>query len=116
MHEIGALTEAVKMAQAAAEENGVERIAAVLLEVGELSGILPVFLEKYYPIVIEGNELFRDSQLQIEQVPGRGMCLDCQSVYNVMRFEGACPKCGSRAKTILSGQDFVLKSITPFQK
>lgn len=113
MHEIGALTEAVKMAQAAAEENGVERIASILLEVGELSGILPVFLEKYYPIVIEDKELFKDSQLQIEQVPGRGLCLDCQSVYNIMRFEGVCPKCGSRSKKVLSGQDFILKSIVP---
>lgn len=32
-------------------------------------------------------------------------------MYNVMQNEGMCPKCGSRNKKILGGQQFLLKEI-----
>ncbi len=42
---------------------------------------------------------------------GEALCNKCHSLYNVMRCEGRCPKCGSRDKTILSGQSFIVKEI-----
>ena len=42
---------------------------------------------------------------------GEGLCLDCHAMYNVMQNEGMCPKCGSRNKKILGGQQFLLKEI-----
>ncbi|MBR5015532.1 MAG: hydrogenase maturation nickel metallochaperone HypA, partial [Clostridia bacterium] len=43
MHEISVLQKAVDLAENTARENGIEKITYLTLEVGELSGYLPVF-------------------------------------------------------------------------
>lgn len=111
MHEVGVLTQIIKSVEDVAAENNINKIAAVSLEIGELSGILPVFMEKYWTIVIEGKPLFEGSELRIEVIPGEGLCNDCNSIYNIMNYEGRCPRCKSFNKTVLGGQDFILKNV-----
>lgn len=111
MHEISVLKKAVDMAEETAKENGIERIVYITLEVGELTGYLPVFFYKYYPIVIENRPILEGSELKIITVTGEALCEDCQAMYNVMKAEGVCPSCGSRRKKILGGQQFSLKEI-----
>ena len=111
MHEISVLHSAVTLAEETARENGIGRLAYISLEVGELSGCLPVFFEKYYPVVIENRPLFEDCELRILKARGEGLCLECNAMYNVMACKGKCPKCGSRSKKILGGSEVVLKEI-----
>lgn len=111
MHEIGVLTKAVDMAESIAEENNIEHISFLRLEVGELSGYLPVFFERYFPVVTEDRPVFEGAELKMDIVKGEALCNKCQSLYNVMKNEGKCPCCGSREKEILGGQDFTVKEI-----
>lgn len=111
MHEIGVLHKAVDLAEETARENGIERISSITLEVGELSGYLPVFFEKYFPVVIENRPVFEGCQLKMIIARGEGLCLECSAMYNVAQNEGKCPKCGSRIKKILGGREFLLKEI-----
>ena len=116
MHEIGALYKMVQQAEDAARENGCRRIKRINLEVGELSGILPVFLDRFYPIVVENREMTKDCELNYVIIPGKGLCSDCMTMYDIMKQRGVCPKCGSRNKKILGGRDFVLKSIELYEE
>ncbi len=111
MHEISVLYKAVELAEQTARDNGIEHISYLTLEVGELSGYLPVFFEKYFPVVIENRDLFKDCQLKMIIVRGEGLCRECGAMYNIMQEKGVCPKCGSRYKKILGGQQFLLKEI-----
>lgn len=111
MHEIGALTKAVELVERIAVENGVDHVRRITLEIGELTGYLPMFFEKYFPIVVENRPIFRDAELNIQTVRGQAICQTCQALYNVMKCEGRCPQCGSQEKDILSGQDFLVKNI-----
>lgn len=111
MHEIGALHQLVVEAEAIAKANGVRRIKEINIELGELSGMLPEFFEKYYSIVIENREILKDSELKIHMIPGEGLCRNCNTLYNVSHNQGVCPRCTSRNKKILSGMDLVLKNI-----
>ena len=112
MHEIGILTQVVETVEEAAAANNVKKVGTITLEVGELSGVLPHFLTELFPVVIEGNELFQETKLDLITVPGQGVCSDCNALYNIMHFEGKCPRCGSRRKTVIGGQEFKLKEIT----
>lgn len=109
MHEIGVLTKAVNIVEQTARENGVERVSFITLEVGELTGYLPVFFEKYFPIVTEDRPMFDGTKLQIQVIKGQALCRECGALYNVMRHEGKCPRCTSRNKEILGGQEFLIK-------
>ena len=111
MHEIGVLTKAVELVETTAKDNGLDHISYITLEVGELTGYVPLFFEKYFPVVIEDKPLFRDTELRIQIVRGQALCGECQSLYNVMKNEGRCPKCGSREKKILGGRQFLVKDI-----
>ncbi len=111
MHEISVLTQAVDIAEKTARENDIARISYLTLEVGELSGYLPVFFHKYYPVVIADRPVFEGSELNIISVTGEALCKECSAMYNVMREEGKCPKCGSRSKMILGGTEFRIKEI-----
>ena len=111
MHEISALYRAVGVAEEAARSIPVDKITDLTLEVGELTGYLPTFFEKYFPEVTEERPIVRDAKLHIDIVRGEGICLDCYAMYNIMAQEGRCPRCGSRDKEILGGRDFKVKSI-----
>lgn len=111
MHEIGALHKIAGLAEAAAKANNVRRIKAINIELGELSGMLPEFFEKYYSVAAERHETLKDSRLMIRIIPGEGLCCECGSLYNVVACRGSCPKCGSQNKKIISGTDLVVKNI-----
>ena len=111
MHEISVLKKAIDLAEETAAANGIDQIAYVTLEVGELSGYLPVFFEKYFDVVIEDRPMFQGAELRMIRPRGEGLCTECYSMYNVMDCKGVCPKCGSRNKKILGGQQFALKEI-----
>ena len=111
MHEIGVLYKMVEQVEKAAAAEGCRRIRAIHAEVGELSGILPVFLDRYYPVVIENREMFRGSELHYTVIPAKGLCRECLTMYDIAGQKGVCPKCGSRNKKILGGTGFILKSV-----
>lgn len=111
MHEISVLTRAIDLAEQTAADNNIDKVTYVTLEVGELSGYLPKFFEKYFPVVIEERPIFEGCKLNMHIVPGEALCEACSSMYNVMKCEGKCPACGSRSKKILGGQQFLLKDI-----
>lgn len=111
MHEIGVLYKILDSVSKIAEDNNVKKIKGIEIELGELSGMLPVFFEQYYPLATENKELFKGSSLKIRKVPGEGLCLECNTLYNIMRFEGRCPKCKSRNKKVLGGTNLTIKNI-----
>lgn len=111
MHEIGVLSEVIKTVEEVAAQNQIEKVKYITLEIGELSGYLPVFFEKYFPIVTEDKPVVQDAKLYMKVIPGEALCRECQTLYNVMRHQGCCPKCRSREKKILGGQEFVVKEI-----
>ena len=51
------------------------------------------------------------SRLQIDVMPGNGLCENCGQVYNIVENKGVCPKCGSRDKEILCGREFNIKEL-----
>jgi hydrogenase nickel incorporation protein HypA/HybF len=111
MHELSVLQQAVDLAEQTAIENNIPRIVYLTLEVGELSGYLPVFFHKYFPVATENKPVFDGTELKIISAPGEALCKECYAMYNVMREEGRCPKCGSRSKKILGGTEFRVKEI-----
>lgn len=111
MHEIGVLTEVIKTVEEVASQNQIDKITYITLEIGELTGYLPVFFEKYFSIVTEDKPAVRDAKLKMQIVRGEALCGDCQTLYNVMKHEGRCPKCKSRRKQILGGQELIIKEI-----
>ena len=110
MHEIGIVRQMLRTVTAFAEENGIEEIREVVVDCGELSLVIPEYLEEVYPAVVKGS-LLQDAALAIRVIPGFAECEACDEIFNVVENKGFCPNCGSFEKTVLSGKDFTVREI-----
>lgn len=110
MHEIGVLLEVVKSVEKFALENHVEKIETLVLQIGELSSMIPQYMKNLYPVAVEGT-ILDGTQLEIEVLIANGLCKSCEKVYKIKENEGVCPNCGSNDLEILNGKEFFIKEI-----
>ena len=69
MHEIGVVRSMVKTVTAFAEANQITDIAEIVVDVGELSLVIPKYVEDIYPHVVEDTFL-KNTKLILNIVPG----------------------------------------------
>ena len=110
MHEIGIVRQLVRTVTDFAVQHGVSEICEVVVDCGELSLVIPAYLEELYPPVARGS-ILENAKLTIHMVPGLAECEDCDEIFNVVEHKGYCPNCGSFNKTVLSGKDFSSREI-----
>ena len=110
MHEIGLVRQILRTVTEFAEANEVEDIREVVVDCGELSLVIPEYLEEVYPAVVKGS-ILNDAKLTVNVIPGMAECNDCDEMFNVVEHKGYCPACGSFSKTILTGRDFSVREI-----
>ena len=110
MHEIGIVRQMLGAVEKFAAENDCGKIAEVVVDCGELSLVIPEYLQKVYPSVVQGT-ILEDAKLVINEIPGMAECNDCDEIFNVVEHKGYCPNCGSFDKSILTGRNFSIKEI-----
>lgn len=110
MHELGIILEVVEQVKQVALENDVAKIEKLILQVGELSSMIPKYMKKIYPAAVDGT-ILEDSELVIETIPGNGKCRECGTVYNLVEEHAVCPDCGGKSFEMLSGDEFIIKEI-----
>ena len=110
MHEIGVVRQMCKTVMEFAAENQIQSVSEIVVEIGELSLIIPKYVEDVYPLVVE-DTMLKDTKLIIEEIPSLAECDECDEIFNVVEHKGYCPNCGSFEKTVLTGKDFNIKEV-----
>ena len=110
MHEIGIVRQLVRTVTEFASQNGVSEISEVVADCGELSLVIPEYVEELYPVAAKGS-ILEKAKLTINIIPGLAECEECDEIFNVIENRGYCPNCGSFDKTVLSGKDFMVREI-----
>lgn len=110
MHELGVVIEVIKTVEGFAEKNNLVRIDELVLQIGELSSMIPRYIEACYPAAVDGT-LLQDTKLRIEVLPGNAICKKCNKVFNIPENHSKCPSCGSEHWELLSGKEFMIKEI-----
>ena len=105
MHEIGVVRSTVKTVTDFAEQNDMKEVAEIVLDIGELSLVIPKYVEDIYPVVV-GDTWLKDTKLMINVIPGMAECDECNELFHVIEHEGYCPNCGSFEKNHTFGQGF----------
>lgn len=113
MHEMGVVLNIVRDTEQVAKENEAEGVASVVLQIGELTGVIPNYVQTCWIAAIE-NTLLSSAALIIEEIPGNGRCKNCGKVYNLLERNLKCPDCGDESFDILSGRDVIIKEIAVF--
>ena len=110
MHELGVVIEVIKTVQAFAEKNGLTKIDKLVIQIGELSSMIPKYIEACYPAAVDGTSL-QETKLEIEILPGNGICKKCDKVFNLIENSNKCPNCRSEDWELLCGKEFMIKEI-----
>ncbi len=108
MHELSVALNLLEGVQETAARDGIERILAVHVRVGALSGIAPEALKFSWELATAGT-VAANSALRIEDVPLVVFCPTCAAERTPRAASGlVCPECGSACPTIVRGRELQL--------
>ncbi len=112
MHEMSYMIKFINMAEEASGAAPSERITSLKVQVGEMTGVLPEFLERYFPDAAAGTKC-EGAEFQVEFVPVEVKCKDCGKIFHPSKENGyCCPACGSKEAEFLRGRELELAEVT----
>lgn len=111
MHELGTISYVIDTVEKLAVENELSTIGSVTLEVGEVSGIVPRFLEDYWLYARRNTRFLQEAELKIQILPGVTFCEACGKTYPTVEHGKICPHCGSGSTYLLTGSEYNIKEI-----
>ena len=111
MHELGIVFHIIDTVEQVSAENALEHVNAVVLELGEVSGVLPDYLTDCWRWAADKNELLRGSELKIETLPAVTHCGGCGRDYPTVEHGRTCPHCQSGETWLLTGNEVSIKEL-----
>lgn len=111
MHELGIVFYIIKDVKKVAEENHATHIGKVVMDIGEVSTIVPYMLTDCWKWAITKEPLLTDCELVINTVPAVTHCEDCLEDYPTVQHGKTCPHCGSEHTYLLQGNEVEIKEI-----
>ncbi len=111
MHELGIVFHIVKTVENIAVENQVSKVGKVVLQIGEVSTIIPSYLVDCWNWKCSKSQLMEGCQLEIETIPAVTFCEDCKETYRTVEHGKICPCCGSSSTYLLQGNEHEIKEI-----
>ena len=111
MHELGIVFYIIRDVKEAAREHGVEKVSAVVMNIGEVSTIVPEYLMDCWRWAADKEDLLRGAELRFHILPAVTYCEDCQSEFGTVEHGRKCPRCGSEHTYLLRGNEVEIKEI-----
>ena len=111
MHELGIVFYIIRDVKQAAGEHGVTHVDAVVMNIGEVSTIVPEYLTDCWRWAADKEELLRGCELKIHTIPAVTHCDDCGGEYETVRNGKTCPRCGGDHTWLLRGNEVEIKEI-----
>lgn len=111
MHELGVVFHVIKSVNKIAADNGVAHVAAVTIELGEVSTVIPDYLQDCWKWAVGKETLLKNAELVVERIPAETFCEDCKQIYPTVQYGKICPNCGSEHTYLVRGNEFILKNI-----
>lgn len=111
MHELGIVFYIIRDVKEVARENGVEHVSAVVMNIGEVSTVIPEYLTDCWRWAADKEEVMKGCELRCNIVPAVTLCEDCGNEYSTVKFGKTCPRCGSDKTYLLRGNEVEIKEI-----
>ncbi len=111
MHELGTIYYVIDTVEKLMVENDLKEVASITLEVGEVSGIIPDYLQDFGLYARKKTEHFQNTELKIEELKAVTYCQDCGQTYPTMQYAKICPYCKSGNTFLVTGNEYIIKEI-----
>ena len=111
MHELGIVFYIIRDVKQVAEEHHVQHVSAVVMDIGEVSTIVPEYLTDCWRWAADKEDLLKGCELKINTLPAVTWCDDCKKEYPTVQYGKTCPFCHSRKTWLLRGNEVEIKEI-----
>lgn len=111
MHEMSLAVSIVELVSDKAQAAGAQKVTAIELEVGRLSGLMVEALTFCFEAAAR-NTPAEGARLLIHELDGRGNCLACGHSFAVESLLAQCPQCGEYAVETVQGRELKVVSLT----
>jgi len=113
MHELPITESILKIVLKHAERNQVQKVVTIHLRVGKLSDLEDDWIQRYFDYLSKGS-VAEGAKLKIERTPIMVACNACSTAYEVemaAMSDTACPACGEKGGSLLSGREYYIKDM-----
>ena len=110
MHELSLATALVEQVTDLLMEEGASIVVSIRLQMGTLCGVEREAFSFCFPVAAKGSVL-EDARLEIEEIAATVRCKDCGACSPAEFPLVRCAACGGIDVDIVTGRDFMLKSL-----
>ena len=111
MHELGVVFSVVRQVETVCMEIAVTKVNKVVLELGEVSTVIPAYLVDCWQWAIKRTQILQETELEIRMIDAVTYCEDCEKEYPTVKHGKICPYCGSEKTYLLCGNEFIIKEL-----
>jgi len=110
MHEMSLAESILQTIEDVAAKEKYNKVIAVWLEIGQLSGVETQALTFCFDAVTRGS-VAEGARLEIVDVAGAGWCMACAKSVPMPELFAACPHCGGFQLQVTAGTDMRIKEL-----
>ena len=113
MHELPITESILKIVLKHAETNNVRQVVTIHLQIGKLSDLEDDWIQRYFDYLSK-DTVAQGAKLKIERMPIMLQCSACSTSYEAEATrlgDVACPNCGQKDSTLLSGREYYIKDM-----
>jgi len=110
MHELAICQALMEQIEQIAVEQRADRVVAIHLGIGPLSGVEPALLEQAFSVARAGS-VADTAELVIEDVAIRVSCGQCGEVTDALPSRLLCGNCGDWHTRLVSGDELLLQHV-----
>ena len=111
MHELGIVFHMIDTLEEIGRENELTSISRVTLDLGEVSGVLPDYLQNCWRWAADRTTLLQGATLDVQQIDAVTVCNSCGRTYGTIKYGKTCPHCGSPDTVLLQGLEIEIREI-----
>ena len=111
MHELGIVFYIIRDVKEVAEQNGVSHVSKVVMNIGEVSTVVPEYLTDCWRWAADKEELLKGCELEVIVTDAVTVCNICGKEYPTVEHGKNCPFCGSTDTVLLRGNEVEIKEI-----
>ena len=100
----------LQLIEDAAREQQFEKVTAVWLEIGRLSGVEVEAMSFCFDVVTR-DSIADGARLEVIPLPGAGWCMKCAMTVPMAEVFGECPQCGGHQLQVTGGTEMRVKEL-----
>lgn len=111
MHESHLVTKLILALEKEIDKSGIDKVKSIILDVGEFQDITEDSINHCFQHIAENDKL-KGTDIKINIIPIKVKCETCGEESVIKEKDARCGKCAGTNVKIVSGNEFILKSIT----